>query len=209
MADKRPARRPRATNRERIADAAMELFAERGFDRVAVAEVAAAAGVTEKTVFNNFPTKEDLVYAQDEEFENALLDAVRTRPPGESFTAAVRGFLLAAYGRGLPGGAALKRARTLARLVSETPALRRREREILARYADRLAEELASELGTDHADLRPAVVAHALVGVHQSVIAGFRKGLRDREPVAALTRRMLVAATEAFDLLEGGFSAWE
>ncbi|HEX5204200.1 MAG TPA: TetR family transcriptional regulator, partial [Actinoplanes sp.] len=60
--------------RARIAAAAMGLFAERGFERVSVAEVAAAAGVTEKTVFNHFATKEDLVYAGDHAFEADLLD---------------------------------------------------------------------------------------------------------------------------------------
>jgi AcrR family transcriptional regulator len=43
--------------RREISDRAMQLFALRGFDRVTVAEVAAAAGVSEKTVFNYFPTK--------------------------------------------------------------------------------------------------------------------------------------------------------
>jgi AcrR family transcriptional regulator len=46
--------------RQEIAGTAMGLFARRGFDHVTVAEVAEAAGVSEKTVFNYFPTKEDL-----------------------------------------------------------------------------------------------------------------------------------------------------
>ena len=48
--------------RQVIADAAMQLFAQRGFDHVTVAEVAEAAAVSEKTVFNYFPTKEDLFF---------------------------------------------------------------------------------------------------------------------------------------------------
>ena len=50
----RPARRSRAT--------AMDLFGERGYDAVTVADVARAADVSEKTVFNYFPAKEDLVF---------------------------------------------------------------------------------------------------------------------------------------------------
>ena len=48
--------------RQQIADVAMRLFVQRGFDQVTVAEVAAEAGVSEKTVFNYFPTKEDLFF---------------------------------------------------------------------------------------------------------------------------------------------------
>src|SRR2546430_1522303 len=49
--------------RQEIADQAMKLFAQRGFDGVTVAEVATAADVSEKTVYNYFPTKEDLFFA--------------------------------------------------------------------------------------------------------------------------------------------------
>ena len=58
--------------RRRIAETALRLFAGRGFDAVTVAEVARAAGVTEKTVFNHFETKEDLVYSEDRAFEAEL-----------------------------------------------------------------------------------------------------------------------------------------
>jgi AcrR family transcriptional regulator len=185
----------------------MELFAERGFERVSVAEVAAAAGVTEKTVFNHFPTKEDLVYSNDEGFETALLDAVRTRPQGELFFGAVRSFLLGTYSRGLLRQPEVRqRARTLASLVSASPALLVREREILNRYADVLRDQLAAELRVGPDDLRPAVAASALMAVHQAVIVGYRKALLGREPVAALERRMLAAATDAFDLIAHGFS---
>ena len=55
--------RKKRAAREAIAAAALGLFARRGYDAVTVAEVAAAADVSEKTVFNYFPTKEDLAFA--------------------------------------------------------------------------------------------------------------------------------------------------
>jgi AcrR family transcriptional regulator len=58
------------------------MFVERGFDAVSVAAVARAAEVSEATVFNYFPTKEDLVYQGMEAFETELLAAVRDRPAG-------------------------------------------------------------------------------------------------------------------------------
>ena len=72
--------RKKQRTRQLIADTARAMFVERGFDAVAVAEVARAAEVAEATVFNYFPTKEDLVFQGMEAFEAELLDAVRDRP---------------------------------------------------------------------------------------------------------------------------------
>src|SRR5580704_14869174 len=80
--------------REEIAERAMQLFVTRGFDHVTVAEVAAAAGVSEKTVFNYFPTKEDLFFDEVPKREAALVDAISARAPGESILAALRAFQL-------------------------------------------------------------------------------------------------------------------
>src|SRR6266508_702823 len=71
-----------------IAQTAHRLFQEHGFDAVTVADVAREADVARKTVFNYFPTKEDLVYSGLEFFEARLLDAIRERKPGESILAA-------------------------------------------------------------------------------------------------------------------------
>src|ERR1700712_118149 len=76
-------RKKRAT-REAIAAAARRLFAERGFDAVTVAEVAEAADVSEKTVFNHFATKEDLAFAGREERLARLLTGLAKRPAGAS-----------------------------------------------------------------------------------------------------------------------------
>ena len=75
------ARKKRAA-RDAIAAAARRLFAERGFDTVTVAEVAAAADVSEKTVFNHFPTKEDLAFAGREQGLAQLVADITKRPPG-------------------------------------------------------------------------------------------------------------------------------
>ena len=87
--------------RQVIADEAMRLFATRGFDHVTVAEVAAAAGVSDKTVFNYFPTKEDLFFDEVPRREAALVEAISGRahtPVGPFFRISLR----------LRGGAALK-----------------------------------------------------------------------------------------------------
>src|SRR4051812_23242438 len=80
--------RKKEQTRQLIAETARRLFGERGFERVTVAEVARAAEVSEQTVFNYFPTKEDLVYWRLQSFEDELLAAGggararRAGPPG-------------------------------------------------------------------------------------------------------------------------------
>src|SRR5207245_277307 len=86
--------RKKLQTRQLITDTARQLFAERGFEQVSVVDVARAADVSEATVFNYFPTKEDLVYGGLEQFEEELLAAVRERPEGESIVAALGRFFL-------------------------------------------------------------------------------------------------------------------
>ena len=76
--------RKKRAARAAIAASARRLFAERGFDAVTVAEVAAAAEVSEKTVFNHFATKEDLAFAGREEGIAQFVAAIANRPPGKS-----------------------------------------------------------------------------------------------------------------------------
>jgi AcrR family transcriptional regulator len=76
--------RKRLATRESISTAATRLFAERGFDRVTVDEIAAAADVGRMTVFNHFPRKEDMFFDRDEEGREALCEALRQRDPAVS-----------------------------------------------------------------------------------------------------------------------------
>ncbi|MGW4802152.1 helix-turn-helix domain-containing protein [Nonomuraea sp. NPDC004297] len=84
-----PSRQPTATRahkkaetRRVIADAALRLFALRGFDAVTVNEVAEAAEVSAKTVFNYFPAKEQLFYEHEPLLVGDPAEVVRRRPGG-------------------------------------------------------------------------------------------------------------------------------
>src|SRR5215212_8994780 len=132
--------RKKERTRQLIADAARGLFAERGFESVTVAEIARAADVAEKTVFNYFPTKEDLFYSRLEAFEEELLAAIRGRPGGESAIAAFRDFLMARRGVfDMSDEDATDQLRTITRVITGSPALLAREREVLGRYTEALA----------------------------------------------------------------------
>ncbi len=193
--------RKKQQTRELIAETARRLFVERGFEGVTVAEVARAADVSEKTVFNYFPTKEDLVYWRLESFEENLLETIRERKAGESFLAAFGRFVLER--RGLLAEEdpdAVERLAALTRMLSESPALLARERQIFERYTTSLAALIAEETGADSDDIEPWVAANALMGVHRAlidytrgrVVAGARNPGLDRE-VRARGRRALEA----------------
>src|SRR5207302_8827264 len=86
--------RKKARTRQLIADTAARLFAERGYERVAVSEVAREAEVAEQTLYNYFPTKEHLVTDRDEQIQDRLCSLIRSRPRGVTPAAAVRDFVL-------------------------------------------------------------------------------------------------------------------
>src|SRR5277367_6654470 len=85
--------RKKRQTRRLLADTAGQLFAERGFDMVTVAEIAQAADVSEPTVFNYFPRKEDLVFSGLEGYEAELLTAIRERPTDQSVFEAFAAFI--------------------------------------------------------------------------------------------------------------------
>src|SRR4051812_50049663 len=99
--------RKKRQTRETIAHAAMALFAAHGFDAVTVADVARAADVSEKTVFNYFPAKEDLVLHGGEERRAAGIEAVRAPPGGAALRRPLPGARARVGGRAerAPGGA--------------------------------------------------------------------------------------------------------
>lgn len=197
--------RKKQQTRQAIADAASRLFAERGFDAVTVAEVAREADVSEGTVFNYFPTKEDLFYERMEAFEERVIDAVHDRPPGESVVTAFRRVVLSGSSR-LETDETAELIAHAARIVSGSAALRGREREILAHYTDELARVIAAETGAGDDDLVPRAVANALMGVQRElrahVWASVLAGRRGPELVAGVRRQ----GKRAFDRLEHGLA---
>src|SRR5467141_3623411 len=84
----------KARTRQHIADTAARLFAERGYERVAVSDVAREAEVAEQTVYNYFQTKERLVTDRDEQIQDRLDTLIRSRPPTVTPAAAIRDFVL-------------------------------------------------------------------------------------------------------------------
>ena len=201
--------RKKQRTRQAIAAAAFELFADRGFDAVKVVEVARRADVSEATVFNYFPTKEDLVYGRLEEYEAGLVDAVRQRAPGQSIAAAFGTFLLG--GRGLLGDAtpeARERLVTVNRIIADSPALQARERRVYDRYTRSLAALIAEQRGLGADDVEPWVVANALIGVHRGLVEYVRRDVLAGKGGPALARRVRAQARRALAVLDEGLGRY-
>jgi|SRR5829696_4739987 len=196
--------RKKEQTRRHIAESARQLFSERGFDHVTIAEVAEAADVAVQTVFNYFPTKEDLVYWRLSTFEDELLTAVRERPPGQSAIEAFQSFLFAQPGLlGKHDPEARDELTAFTRMILDSPALQAREGQIFSGYTGALAALLGEETGARPDDIRPRVAAHAMIGVHRALIDYSRRRIVDGDLGPRLTRDIKAQARRAFALLEG------
>ena len=195
--------RKKQQTRLAIAEAARRLFSERGFDAVTVAEVAREADVSEGTVFNYFPTKEDLFYSPMEAFEADLITAVAERKSGESVAAAFRRFVLE-RSAGLADRAEL--IATAVRILSASPALRAREREVSAQYTQALAELIAEETGKPREDVEATVVASALMGAQRTLVDYVRASVMAGRRGPELTADARAQGRRAFKRLERGLA---
>ena len=199
--------------RQLIAGTAWRLFADRGFDKVTVAEIAREAQVAEATVFNYFPGKEDLFYSRFEAFSARLAEAVRDREPGEPALAAFRRALLEEGGLLAQAEAgdqkALTRLRTVNRVIAASPALLAREQQAMARSAAGLAALLAADTGAPRDDLRPQVVANALLGLQRAVVDYVRGRIRAGDDLGGLAADVRKLTAEAFALLEHGLAGYD
>ena len=185
-----------------IAETAMRLFASRGFDHVTVAEVAEAVGVSEKTVFNYFPTKEDLFFDEVPAREAALRDAIRNRKPGESILVALRRLQNGECPRLCSPGFA-----GFARIIEASPALQAKELEVMARFVRTLSEAIQEELGISERDAR--IAAGLLVAVHRQLFHFARKQALAGKHGPGAVRRLRADLDRAYELLEHGLGGLE
>jgi AcrR family transcriptional regulator len=168
--------RKKARTRRVIADAAARLFAERGYEQVAVSDVARAAEVSEQTVYNYFQTKDQLVTDRDQLVQDELCRLIRERPAGITPTAAIREFVLDGV-EGIRRIPADQWHGELGFLAAISPTVHRLALEMADRQATALAAALAETdaVAPEIAKLR----GMALAGVFQIIIT--EAGRRTRE----------------------------
>ena len=171
----------KAKTRQAIADAALALFAERGFEAVTVAEVAVAAEVAERTLFRYFGDKEELLFGQADAVRGTIEAALAARPAAEPPAVAVRE-ALRALTPALQSRQAAARVRQ--KVIDASPRLVARERAKLAGYERVLADGLVAR-GADPAVARLLGRA-AMACAQESLVRWFadadpqRPGLAER-----------------------------
>lgn len=133
--------RKKAATRQKIADAALRLFLERGYAEVGIRDVAAEADVAVTTLFSHFASKEALVFEQDEGFEQRLTQAVAGRAPDEPLVPALRREIRALVRHCTSDGAA-----PIWRMIEESADLREYEESMRLRHAESLAAAIAADL---------------------------------------------------------------
>ncbi|WP_067706531.1 TetR/AcrR family transcriptional regulator [Nocardia yamanashiensis] len=185
--------RKKAATRQKIAETALTLFLERGYDAVGIRDVAAEADVAVTTVFSHFASKEALVFAQDENFEDRLARAVTDRPADEPLIPALRREIHAMVQHCTTDSAA-----PIWHLINQTPALREYEESMRLRHANSLATAIATDL--DQPPASPPCRAIA-----RFVIDAYSLAREAPDPQAAVNEifQMIEAAWKATSLATG------
>jgi AcrR family transcriptional regulator len=184
--------RKKAKTRAAIRDHAMRLFEDQGYAETTVDQIAAAADVSQSTFFRYFPTKEDIILADD--FDPLIVAALRAQPPEVPPIEAIRrAFHLATDNI---SDELWEHERRRQRLFLSVPELRARSLHQYYAAIDMLAEVVAERAGRPADDFAARVLAGAVVG---AVIAAIPNGF-----AASVERNDFTVMDEALQLLQAG-----
>jgi AcrR family transcriptional regulator len=193
--------RKRAETRQRISDRATRLFERHGFESVTLADVAAAADVSVKTVVNYFGAKEDLFFDAEPAVLDILVTAVADRGDA-SPTEAVRGLVLTSpiLAGPCPWEAVTEEMwtamRTFAECERNSPTLTARRATILQSWLRPLAEASGAP-GWAATTTGVLILRHSLV----------QDGLLAGHSPSDVERELHAIVGPALDALERGFTA--
>ncbi|MBB4239258.1 TetR family transcriptional regulator [Rhizobium esperanzae] len=170
--------RKRRQTRERIEQAAMTLFLQRGFEATTIEDITEAADVSKRSFFDYFPSKEEVVFAWQDSFADRLMAEIAARPAEEPSIAAVEAAITATVIASID-----ERGLALAELIHRTPALKARDQLKYARLEQALAEALLLRTGNAPAERsRMRVLAAVVIGALR--VGG--EVWRERPPGASL-----------------------
>ena len=157
----------------RLRQAAMELYAERGFDRTTVADIAERAGLTERTFFRHFTDKREVLFQGQDQLERSFLDGAAEAPGDDAMSLA-----RAALDRAADFFPDDRRpwARARQAVIDATPALQERELLKLSALATTLTRALAAR-GID--PVTAALAAESAVTVFRTA---FTAWIAEEEP---------------------------
>jgi AcrR family transcriptional regulator len=190
--------RKKQRTRQQIIEAAMGLFAERGYHATTIADIAAAAEVAPRTFFSYFPSKEAVVFHNVDRNLDGLASALRDRLPGETVFDALRRWIDAMFDE---FAADQDEAVLRKQLCREDEGLANFQGGVMARISELLLEAIADDLGEPPDTLRPRLVAAAAVAALTSLEGSF-----DDEAPAGKAEALSVL-DDAIVFLRGGIEA--
>jgi AcrR family transcriptional regulator len=175
------------TARDRLAQAAFDLFAERGYEQTTVDDIAERAGLGRATFFRNYRSKEDVIFPDHDQLLDQVRDRLRSASHGTALAAAcdaVRLVLLHYLDEG-------ELARRRYALTSTVPALRDREIVSVARYQRLFREYIAGRAADrgEPAELQAELMAATVASAHNHVLRRWLRG-EAADPVRELDAAM-------------------
>jgi AcrR family transcriptional regulator len=192
--------RKKQRTREQIIEAAMGLFAQRGYHATTITDIAAAADVAPRTFFAYFPSKEAVVFHNLDRDLDALASALRDRLPGESAFDALRRWIDTLFDRWM---AEWDEANLRKRLCREDEGLANFQVGIMARIQELLLEAVANDLDEPPDALRPRLVTAAALAALTSLESTVRDNAEQRADKAAA----LAVLDDAIVFLRAGIDA--
>lgn len=196
--------------RQRISDVATQMFLERGFDEVRVSEIAVACDVSEKTIYNYFPTKESLLLDR----ESAMAEAIRAGlGPGTSERSPVQ----AAIGiltrdldelTGWWRASGVGQFRRFAHMIDTVPSLRAAALAMTDRLTQVAAEAMAERAQVDPYAPEPQAAARALMGLWAVHFGAIRRHAAASDDPDVVRAAVLDETHRAARLLETGLWAF-
>lgn len=195
-----------------IAETALRLFSERGFDSVTIAEVAEAADVSINTVFNHFPTKEDLFFGSHEATGTQLAQAAGSRQPGEPAVAFLRRILQERSaefaGRGLYQRPDHAHWAVVRHVIMGSPALQVRAAQMARSAAfgaeEALAASLAQDVSAPSDDPSPRLIAGQILALYSALLMEAERRRRAGQSLDEIGAYFQTASEAALRLLEHG-----
>jgi len=194
--------RKKQRTREQIIDAAMGLFAERGYHATTIADIATAADVAPRTFFSYFPSKEAVVFHNVDRDLDRLASTLRDRLPGETAFDALRRWIDAMFDEWM---AEEDEALLRKRLCREDDGLANFQGGVMARIQELLLEAIAADLGEPQDALRPRLVAAAAMAALNSLEGSLDEKAEQQGPGAKA--EALAVLDEAMIFLRGGIGA--
>jgi AcrR family transcriptional regulator len=204
--------RQKRQTRRLISDTATGMFLKDGFDAVRVIDVAAACGVSEKTVYNHFPTKESLILDRFEDMETDIRRVFGTDPTSpveaavEVIVARVEGMLGDWSGPDRPNDLTL--VRRFSEMIQQTPALRAAQWEMLDRMTQIAAEGIGARTGLDPDDPEPQIAANAIMGLWRVQFGSMVRNATAGRPPPKVRDAVIADVRRAAELIDIGLSSF-